>query len=87
MSKEHRRTFNLGNFESVQISDFEREEIAPFLNTQVRIINNALELLNFRKVSAVSSFENDLAVFCKRQISQLNLEKEQILKKIKEKQG
>lgn len=84
-SVEIRRTFNLGDYETVNLSTLIYSDNVCFYEfylSQITLINQVLELFKCRKIAAQQAFNNKLADFCERQETQLMKEKELLEKKI-----
>lgn len=81
---EYRRTFNLGDYESVTLSiSLENSETkSDFIKAQVSLISQYLELLEVRKLAAKQAFQNKLLDFCERKKVLLSKEKELLEEKI-----
>lgn len=76
---EFRRTFNLGDYETVNLSTIlctSRVGSHEFYCSQIELIVHALELFKCRKIAAKQVFNNKLVDFCEKQENQLSKEKE-----------
>lgn len=76
---EYRRNFNIGDFEScsiVTVVDAFCADKNAFLQGQIALIEQALELFKYRKTAAKQAFNNKLADFCERQETQLMKERD-----------
>jgi len=77
---EYRRNFNIGDFESCSIVTVVEAFCADknaFLQGQIAIIEQALELFKCRKTAAIQAFNNKLVTFCQKQEDQLTKEMEE----------
>lgn len=82
---EFRRTFNLGDYETVNLTtciNAYSVGLYEFYSSQIALIDQALELFECRKISAKQAFNNKLADFCEKQETQLMKEKELLVKKL-----
>lgn len=80
---EFRRTFNLGDYENINLSTilyiYTVGQYEVF-SAQIALIEQALVLFNCRKEAAIFCSKNNLAEFCEQQIMLLEKEKEELEK-------
>ena len=79
-SCEYRRTFNIGNYETVTLVSFVESNVpgvekSAFLEAQINLIEQAQELFKCRKMAAKESFDNKLVDFCEKQEAFLKSER------------